>query len=41
MPLKTDHNVSIKDYLKGQEKQHGKTKTTDNKCSNKLQNPSP
>ena len=39
MPLKTDHNVSIKDYMKGQEKQLGKMKTTDNKCSKQTTKP--
>ena len=39
MPQKTDHNVSIKDYMKGQEKQQGKMKTTDNKCSKQITKP--
>ena len=33
MPLKADHNASIKDYMKGTEKQLGKSKITDAKSS--------
>ena len=36
---KTEHNVSIKDYMKGQEKQQGKTKATDNKYSKQITKP--
>ena len=33
MPLKADHNTSIKDYMKGTEKQLGKLKIMDTKNS--------
>ena len=36
---KTEHNVSIKDYIKGHEKQPGKTKTTDNKYNKQITKP--
>ena len=39
MPLKTDHNVSIKDYMKGPEKQQGKSKTKDVKGSKQTAKP--
>ena len=30
---KTEHNASIKDYLKGQDNKQGRTKMTDNKST--------
>ena len=39
MPLKTDHNVRFKDYMKDPEKQLGKSKTTDAKGSNQTSKP--
>ena len=39
MPLKADHNVSIKDYMKGPEKQLGKSKITDAKGSKQITKP--
>ena len=36
---KTEHNASIKDYLKSQENKHGKSKTTENKGTKQITKP--